>query len=81
MKNCFNINKSNKKQKNKQKREKENCIELKDVNSEEQNIHLTTEEHKKFKRREIILLNHQLKNNQELKKYTWEKQGKIVRKK
>lgn len=67
------MKKNNKKQKLKSQN-LENYIELKEK-TDEQTKHLTSEDYKKFKPREIILFDYHLKNNSEINKYSWEKDG------
>jgi len=68
------MNKTYKKQKIKNKNIYENFIELKEK-TDDQIKHLTSEENKKYKPREIILYDYNLKNNSEINKYSWEKDG------
>ncbi len=68
------MKKNNKKQKLKNKNILENYIELREK-TDEQKKHLTPEENKKYKPREIILFDFHLKNNIEINKHSWEKNG------
>lgn len=71
------MKRNNKKQKQKNKFSLENCIELKEK-TDEQTKHPTSEDYKKYKPREIILFDYHLKNNSEINKYSWEKDGAKV---
>lgn len=51
-----------------------NFIELKEK-TDEQKLHMTSEDFKKFKPREIILFDYILKNNTLINKYSWDKDG------
>lgn len=69
------MKKNNKKQRSKDNKiTLENCIELKEK-TDDQIKHPTTEDYKKYKPREIILFDYHLKNNSEINKYSWEKDG------
>lgn len=68
------MNKTSKKQKFNNKNLCENFIELKEK-TDDQIKHLTSEENKKYKPREIILYDYHMKNNPEINKYSWEKDG------
>lgn len=71
------MKKNNKKQKLKDKASLENYIELKEK-TDDQLKHPTTEDYKKYKPREIILFDYHLKNNSEINKHSWEKDGPKV---
>jgi len=68
------MKKNIKKQKLKDKFSLENSIELKEK-TDDQTKHPTSEDYKKYKPRETILFDYHLKNNFEINKYSWEKDG------
>ncbi len=71
------MKKNNKKQKQTTQYSLDNCIELKEK-TDNQTKHPITEDYKKYKPRERILFDFHLKNNSEINKYSWEKDGAKV---